>query len=155
MAFLKYISESEKDTKQLAAKLGRALEENDCLALMGDFGSGKTTFVKGLAKGLGFRKKDYVCSPSFVILKIYRARLPIYHFDLYRLNREADAESVGMFEFVGAGGIAVIEWAQKVKRLLPKECLTIKFFVRGGKKRELHFFAPAPRLKKLVKKAIG
>jgi tRNA threonylcarbamoyladenosine biosynthesis protein TsaE len=155
MAFLKYISESEKDTKQLAAKLGRALKENDCLALMGDFGCGKTTFVKGLAKGLGFRKKDYVCSPSFVILKIYRARLPIYHFDLYRLNREADAEAVGMLEFVGAGGIAVIEWAQKVKRLLPKECLRIKFLVRGAKKRELHFFAPVPRLKKLVKKAIG
>ncbi|HAJ57128.1 MAG TPA: tRNA (adenosine(37)-N6)-threonylcarbamoyltransferase complex ATPase subunit type 1 TsaE [Candidatus Omnitrophica bacterium] len=152
MAFLKYISESEGQTRRLAAKLARGLKENDCLALVGDFGSGKTTFVKGLAKGLACGKKDYVCSPSFVILKIYRGRVPVYHFDLYRLKRERDAEAVGLFEFIGAGGVAVIEWPEKVLKYLPDSRLEIRFFVRGEKKRELHFFVSDGRLKKLLEK---
>ncbi len=155
MSFLKYNSENEKETRRFARKLAKGLKENDSLALIGDFGSGKTTFVRGLAEGMGLKKKGYVCSPSFVILKIYNGRLPIYHFDLYRLNREVDAEAVGLSEFFEAGGVAVVEWAEKVKSFLPDYSLVIKFFNYGNKSRELHFFSDDIRLRKAVKKAIG
>lgn len=154
MSFLKFVSKSEKVTKQLALRLGEALERNDCLALVGDFGSGKTTFVKGLAQGLKVAKKDYVCSPSFVILKIYRGRLPIFHFDLYRLRTERDAEAVGLSEFLNADGVAVIEWADKIRALLPETTLEIKFFVKGLQKRELHLKTRSPRIRKILRKIL-
>lgn len=155
MSIFRYISENENKTLGLARRLGRLLKENDCLALFGDFGSGKTTFVKGLAQGLGTRKKDYVASPSFVILKIYRGRLPVYHFDLYRLRDERDAESVGLYEFVTAGGVAVIEWADLVDGSLPRETLKIDFAVLGPARRELRFRTSSKRLIRAVKKVLG
>lgn len=155
MTIFRYVSESEQQTRGLAKRLGALLEENDCLALLGDFGSGKTTFVKGLAQGVGLRKKDYVASPSFVILKIYEGRLPVYHFDLYRLRSERDAESVGLYEFVTAGGIAVIEWADRVRGSLPCGTLEIKFRVKGLDKRELRFKTSSARLARALKKVLA
>lgn len=155
MAIFRYISESEQQTRGLAKRLGKLLEGNDCLALLGDFGSGKTTFVKGLAQGVGLRKKDYVASPSFVILKIYEGRLPVYHFDLYRLRSQQDAESVGLYEFVTAGGIAVIEWADLVRGSLPRETLEIRFRVKGPEERELRFKTRSARLRRVLKKVLA
>jgi tRNA threonylcarbamoyladenosine biosynthesis protein TsaE len=155
MSLFKFVATSEKATQQLASKLGEALEKNDCLALVGDFGSGKTTFVKGLARGLKVAKKDYVCSPSFVILKIYRGRLPLFHFDLYRLRTPGDAEAVGLGEFLSAQGVAVIEWAEMVRDLLPESTLEIRFFVKGPQKRELHLITRSPRLRKILKEILS
>ncbi len=119
MKSIKFVSHSEEQTQLLAKRLAQGLKKNDCLALVGDFGTGKTTFVRGLVEGLAVRKKNFVCSPSFVILKIYQGRLPIYHFDLYRLNGERDLEDIGFSEFITSGGISAIEWADRIKGGLP------------------------------------
>lgn len=151
MRSFKFISTSEAQTKDLAKRLGRGLKNNDCLALEGNFGSGKTTFVKGLIQGLGVRKKNYVCSPSFVILKIYRGRLPVYHFDLYRLSKPREFHDIGLDEFLDGGGISVIEWADKIRAFLPKGGLRIKFSILGRGKRGMHFSTADPRLGKLLR----
>jgi tRNA threonylcarbamoyladenosine biosynthesis protein TsaE len=104
-----YVTRSAEETMRLAAKLARSLEAGDCIALVGDLGSGKTTFVKGLAWGLGFKKKDYVASPTFVILKNYPARIPIYHFDVYRLRRRGIARYRPL-RSLSFARICVIEW---------------------------------------------
>ena len=148
-----FVSNSEKETLCLAVKIAANIKKNDCLALVGNFGSGKTVFVKGLACGLGTLKKIYVCSPSFVILKTYPGRLPIYHFDLYRLNHARDLENIGLFEFMSAGGVSVIEWANKIKQLLlPKRCLRIEFFVLGLSIRSIKFCGSAAVLTRFLKR---
>ena len=152
MSVFKFISPSEEDTKRLAQRLALMLRANDCLALIGNFGSGKTTFTKGLADGLGVRKKNYVCSPSFVILKIYPGRLSLYHFDLYRLDRFLDWEHIGLDEFMEAGGVAVIEWAERIKKYLPAHALRIEFSVLGPKKRRIRFLSHQVRWKNIFKK---
>jgi len=153
MSTATFVSNSEKETLGLAVKIAANLKKNDCLALVGNFGSGKTIFVKGLACGLGTLKKTYVCSPSFVILKTYPGRLPIYHFDLYRLDHFRDLEDIGLFEFISAGGVSVIEWADKIKQLiLPKGCLRIDFFVLGSSKRSIKLSARATDIKRFLKR---
>jgi len=149
---MKFISQSEKETMDLAQRLAKKLSSCDCLALVGDFGSGKTTFVKGLAAGLGFKKKSYVTSPSFVILKIYRARLPLYHFDLYRLKSLKDMESAGLGEFTEARGISVIEWADRCLDFLPPGHLKLEFSVLGPNRRAIKFTTKNKRLIGVLKK---
>ncbi len=132
-----FVTRSAEETMKLAAKLARGLVAGDCLALVGGLGSGKTTFVKGLAYGLGFKKKAYVSSPTFVILKNYPARIPIYHFDIYRLSAPDEFRGIGLEEFVGSQGICVIEWADKLGGLLPRDHVRIEFSVseRGDARR--------------------
>ncbi len=151
MRCLKFISSSEKQTHLLAKRLAKGLKKNDCLALVGDFGTGKTTFVRGLVEGLEGRKKNFVCSPSFVILKIYQGRLPVYHFDLYRLNTERDLEDIGFSEFITSGGISAIEWADRVKDVLPKASLRIEFSSLDENKRSISFYPSLKRLEGLVR----
>lgn len=154
MKQIKFISTSDKQTRLLAKRLARGLKKNDCLALIGDFGAGKTTFVKGLVEGLRAQKNNFVCSPSFVILKIYQARLPVYHFDLYRLSTQRDLEDIGFSEFITSGGISAVEWADRIKGILPKTALTIKFSLLGENERCVSFYPALKRLKDLVRKAV-
>ncbi len=152
MKSVKFISNSPEETLCIASKLARGLKNNDCLALLGDFGAGKTTFVKGLALAFGVPKKDYVSSPSFVILKIYNGKKDIYHFDLYRLKDEKDAEAVGLYEFLDSGGISVIEWADKIVDFLPTERLEVRFSVKGPQVREICFKTSSERINKILRK---
>jgi tRNA threonylcarbamoyladenosine biosynthesis protein TsaE len=148
-----FVSNSEKETLSLALRIAANIKKNDCLALVGNFGSGKTVFVKGLARGLRTLKKTYVCSPSFVILKTYPGRLPIYHFDLYRLSNARDLENIGLFEFMSAGGVSVIEWADKIKQLLlPKGYLRIEFFVLGPGMRSIKLSGSATDIRRFLKR---
>lgn len=155
MKSIKFISHSEEQTHLLAKKLAKGLKKNDCLALVGDFGTGKTTFVRGLVEGLSVRKKNFVCSPSFVILKIYQGRLPIYHFDLYRLNSERDFEDIGFSEFITSGGVSAIEWADRIPGSLPKSSLKIDFSCLGENKRSIRFRTSVKRLTELISKVIS
>jgi tRNA threonylcarbamoyladenosine biosynthesis protein TsaE len=154
MKGIELISTSVQETQRIAKRLARALKKDDCLALCGDFGSGKTTFVKGLVEGLKVAKKNYVCSPSFVILKIYSGRLPVYHFDLYRLSEVRDCQEIGLFDFVAGGGVSVIEWADKVKRFLPPDTVEVKFTICGAQKRRLRFLTKSPRLMRTIGKLL-
>lgn len=123
------------ETMSLGEKLGRELEKNMVICLEGDLGAGKTTFTKGIA--LGLEISGVVNSPTFVIMKIYNGRLPLYHLDVYRLNNESGDDY--LVEYFEAGGVAVIEWADNISELLPKEYLKIIIKDLGDQKRKFIF----------------
>lgn len=133
----KFLSKSPKDTIDFAAKLAKALKPGDVVALVGNLGSGKTTFTKGIAKGLGVKGYRYVNSPSFVLIKEYKAKIPLYHLDLYRLDAIKDIEDLDADGYFFGKGISVIEWADKCKPLLPKNYIRIEFKIKGENRREI------------------
>lgn len=119
-----YISHCEEDTVNLAKDIADALKAGDILALKGDIGTGKTTFTKALAKSLGI--SETVSSPTFTIVKEYRSgRIPLFHFDVYRLSNEDDFYDIGAEEYLYGDGVTVIEWAGIVLDALPKNTTII------------------------------
>lgn len=121
------ISRSPEETEKIGEKLACELKPGDVVALIGGIGAGKTTFVRGLAQGLGVPPSS-VASPSFVLVRQYTSgRLPLYHADLFRLENLPAAASVGLEECYEAGGVTLIEWANKVPGVLPEEFLEIRF----------------------------
>ena len=147
---LNFLSNSAQETIDFAKRLSRLLKKGDVVGLVGNLGSGKTTFIKGLAKGLGF--KNRVNSPSFVLLKIYKKRITLYHFDLYRLNSLKDLEDIGYEDFISDSGICVIEWADRARSLLPKNFLEIKMLIKGRNRRMIKIIKHGKRYNYLVKR---
>lgn len=114
------ISRQPSETIAFARDLASRLRPGSIIALTGDLGSGKTQFVKGLAAGIGFGGE--VTSPTFTLIHEYvGGRLPIYHFDFYRLENEDEALRLGLEEYLQGGGICVIEWAGKFRDLIPQD----------------------------------
>ncbi|MFC1631728.1 tRNA (adenosine(37)-N6)-threonylcarbamoyltransferase complex ATPase subunit type 1 TsaE [Candidatus Omnitrophota bacterium] len=148
---MKIISRSAKQTIKIGEQLGRHLKRGDCLGLIGSLGSGKTTLVKGIACGLKVKEKEAVSSPTFVLIKEYNGKIPLFHFDLYRLDNLQDIEYLGLEEYLYNHGVCVIEWAEKMKMLFP-DYLQIDLRVLGENKRELKLTAQNPRYKELLKK---
>ena len=132
-----YITKSRDETIKLGERLAKHLKNGDVIALIGELGSGKTTLVKGIAKGLGVKNPRYVNSPSFVIIKEYQGKIGLYHFDVFRLNSAGDLDSTGYEEYFYGDGVCVIEWADKIKKLLPKRYLEVKISIIEGSKREI------------------
>ena len=119
-----YIMRSEADTAELGKKLADELKEGDVLGLIGDLGTGKTTLTKYIAEGLGIT--ETITSPTFTIVNEYHSgRLPLFHFDAYRLEAAGDAFEVGMEEYFDRGGISIIEWADMVAEVLPEDAKLI------------------------------
>jgi len=102
----------------LGRKIGAFLVPNDVVCLTGTLGAGKTTLIQGIAEGAGV--KDYVTSPTFIIINEYKGRIPFFHVDLYRLDNEEQIEDLGIEEYFERGGACVIEWAEKLGKLKPK-----------------------------------
>ena len=116
-------SQSEKDTFDLGVKTGRRAKPGDVFCLSGDLGTGKTVFTAGLAKGLGIETP--VCSPTFTILQTYEeGRLPLYHFDVYRIADIDEMFEIGFDEYAFGQGVCLIEWGEQIKEILPE---TTKF----------------------------
>ncbi len=126
----------EDETRELGSRLGRQLHGGQCLALIGDLGSGKTRFVQGLAAGLGIDPAD-VSSPTFVLCHIYEGRLRLYHVDAYRLKDREEFENLGVLESLDEGAIVVIEWADKVAAALPDERIDVHFIETGEQTRQI------------------
>ena len=122
---LQVVSRNTVDTQTLGEDVGRLLEVGDIVCLYGELGSGKTVLTKGIARGLGVAPERTVRSPSFVLMQRYQGRVPLYHADLYRLDRPIDIEDIGLREVLGGDGVAVIEWADKLEASLPAERLEI------------------------------
>jgi tRNA threonylcarbamoyladenosine biosynthesis protein TsaE len=122
---LQVMSRNSVDTEMLGEQVGRLLEAGDIVCLYGELGSGKTVLTKGMARGLGVTPERAVRSPSFVFMHRYQGRVPVYHADLYRLDGPTDLEDIGLREFLGGDGVAVIEWADKLGASLPAERLEI------------------------------
>nr|WP_288793763.1 tRNA (adenosine(37)-N6)-threonylcarbamoyltransferase complex ATPase subunit type 1 TsaE [uncultured Eubacterium sp.] len=115
---------NEEDTKAFGRKLAGELEAGDILALIGDLGTGKTTLTKSVAAGLGVTED--ITSPTFNIVNEYHSgRLPLYHFDVYRLESGADLFEIGGEEYFDAGGVCIIEWADLVAEALPDDTKVI------------------------------
>lgn len=117
----------ELDTINIAANLEAEKFPNMVICLNGELGSGKTVFTKGFAEALGI--KENITSPTYTIIKEYDGELPLYHMDVYRLD--GVTEGVGIEEYFGKGGVVIIEWADTIKHILPKERLDIKIKVAG------------------------
>lgn len=131
------ISKSIEETIGAGAKLAKKLKAGDVVALIGNLGAGKTVFTKGIAKGLGVKNVRYVNSPTFVIIKEYKGRLPLYHFDLYRLEKSGVIDSENFEEYFYGRGVTVIEWADKIRSLLPGKYVEVRLTVTGENKRKI------------------
>lgn len=121
----KITTKSELETIEIAQNFESEKFPNMIICLNGEMGSGKTVFAKGIANALGI--KESITSPSFSIIKEYEGELPLYHMDVYRLDGKTNG--IGIEEYFTKGGVVVIEWANTVKEILPKERLDIKFRV--------------------------
>jgi tRNA threonylcarbamoyladenosine biosynthesis protein TsaE len=129
-------SESAESTFHLGEILGGAATGGEVIGLTGPLGVGKTVFVKGLAKGLGVTD-SYVSSPTFILVHPHEGRLPLYHIDLYRLEKESDAEAIGLEEYLEGEGVAAIEWIDKGLAFLPANRLLISLYYKEGDQREI------------------
>ena len=140
------VTKSPEETRRLGEKIARSLKGGETLALVGELGSGKTTFVKGLAKGLGVEQR--IISPTFIILRKYdiplvqrpRGIKNFYHIDLYRLEGavESELKNIGAPDVWGKRqNIVVVEWAEKVTGLFPQNTIWIKFENLGKAKRKI------------------
>ncbi len=130
-------------TQEIGYKLGKLVEKGDIICLTGDLGAGKTTLTKSIAKGL--EVKGDVTSPTFNIIKEYTGRLPVYHFDLYRIGHVDEMYDIGYEEYFYGSGVCIIEWASQIRELIPEEHLWIEiklgdtidsreFYMRGTTK---------------------
>lgn len=134
-----FISKNKEQTMNLAKDLALQLKGGETICLNGDLGAGKTVFVKGLAKGLGI--KELITSPTFVLVKEFNTNnLKLYHIDCYRLESSQDLLSLGFQEWLKNGNIIVIEWADNVRDILPKNCINIKFEIINETRRKISYY---------------
>lgn len=146
------MSRGPRQTQKLGERLGETAQPGDVYLLVGELGSGKTCLAQGIARGLGVT--EYTSSPSFVLMKEYRGRLAMYHMDLYRLDREAEMLDLGLESYFAGAGLCVIEWAEKLGRLAPKEHLLITISYRGDRTRQLELKARGRRYEERVAQLI-
>ncbi|GAE32478.1 tRNA (adenosine(37)-N6)-threonylcarbamoyltransferase complex ATPase subunit type 1 TsaE [Alkalihalobacillus hemicellulosilyticus] len=136
-----------EETMVFAEKLGALVQQGDVITLEGDLGAGKTSFTKGLAKGLGVKK--VVNSPTFTIMKQYKGRIPLYHMDVYRLENEY--EDLGFEEYFYGDGVTVIEWPSMIVAQLPQDRLKITIEYKGESERLIMIEATGSRSSELSK----
>ncbi|MGD6969289.1 tRNA (adenosine(37)-N6)-threonylcarbamoyltransferase complex ATPase subunit type 1 TsaE [Rossellomorea vietnamensis] len=147
MATYEFITSNPEQTGEFAGRLAGMLQENDILTLEGGLGAGKTTFTKGLAKGLGVKRN--VNSPTFTIIKEYQGRLPLYHMDVYRLDDSF--EDLGFDEYFDGGGVTVVEWAHLIKDQLPEERLAVTIMRVSEEERKIILEPSGERYEMLCK----
>lgn len=127
------ISDSEKNTIQIAKEYAKTLVPGDVVLLEGEMGAGKTVFVKGIAEALGI--PDEITSPTYAYMNDYDGKL--YHYDCYRLTSGAQAEALGLCDYFYGKGICVIEWAENIAEVLPEHCKRVRIEKRGENEREI------------------
>ena len=121
---IEYLSHSPEETEAIGEALGRALQGGEVIAYRGGLGLGKTCFTRGLARGLGFTGN--VTSPTFALVQEYLGgRLPLYHFDLYRISSIEDLDTTGFFEYLDAGGVLAVEWSEQFTSVFPENTVTV------------------------------
>ncbi|MCF6157276.1 MAG: tRNA (adenosine(37)-N6)-threonylcarbamoyltransferase complex ATPase subunit type 1 TsaE [wastewater metagenome] len=128
---------SANETIHFGERLGRLLAPGDVIALVGELGAGKTTLVKGIVQGLGVMDKHIVKSPTFSLINIYKGRIPVYHFDAYRLESIQDMTDIGSDEILFGEGVSLVEWADNVYGALPKEYIEITLSVISESQRKI------------------
>jgi hydrolase, P-loop family len=122
---MEYLSHSPEETEQLGEQLGRTLRPGSVVAYRGDLGMGKTAFTRGLARGLGCTCR--VTSPTFTIVNEYSGALPLFHFDMYRLDSSDELFDIGWEDYLSRGGVCAVEWSERVEDALPDDTLWVSF----------------------------
>ena len=145
---LELITTSPEETQCIGHRLGELVEPGDVFLLVGELGAGKTCLTQGIARGLGIQ--DYASSPSFVIMRELYGRLPLYHIDLFRLERLEEISDLGLDDYLYGNGVSVIEWADRGLGLLPEEHLLIEIEFLGDIQRRLRFTASGKRYERLI-----
>jgi tRNA threonylcarbamoyladenosine biosynthesis protein TsaE len=135
------ISKSEEETRLCAQRLAKQLKAGDIVLLQGELGAGKTTFVKGLAQALQFNPKK-VNSPTFVLMNHYKGKLPIYHFDLYRLGNPKELDTLEFDDYFYGEGISLIEWPERLGDHRPQEHYLVEFKHKGEHQRQICISCP-------------
>ena len=148
---MQIITNSEEETFKLGRRISALLKGGEVIGLEGELGSGKTILVKGIAAGLGF-DRDKVVSSSFVLIREYPARVPLYHFDLYRLKDRREFAELGYEDYFFAKGISVVEWSDKIEGLMPEDALIISFEITGIRKRKIVFSAANEHHRGMIRK---
>ena len=146
---MKLISDSREQTLEMGRLIGAILERGDVVALIGELGSGKTCFTQGLAKGLGVEENVPVVSPTFTLINEYPGKIPLIHLDVYRLSGPRDLEDMGYEEYFEGGGIIVIEWAEKIRDILPAKTLFVSMRYIDENTREMILEGPGEKIRKL------
>ncbi len=122
----KFISKSPNDTENIGKSLGEKITSGTVIAFRGGLGMGKTCFTRGLANGLG--STDTVTSPTFALINEYLSgRLPLYHFDMYRISSWEDLYSTGFFDYIAQGGVLACEWSENIENALPEDTIFVEF----------------------------
>lgn len=125
------VMNNEEDTRAYGRKLAESAEPGTVIALIGDLGTGKTALTKAIAEGLGI--EEMITSPTFTIVQEYRGgRLPLYHFDVYRIGEPEEMYEIGYEEYFFGNGVCVVEWADLIEELLPADCL--KIYIEYGER---------------------
>ena len=147
---IEFVSRGPGETRRLGARLGRLLRPADAVLLSGDLGAGKTVFVQGIARGMGF--EGSVSSKSFVLMGEYQGRqCKLYHADLYRLEGPEQAEELALDEY-SADGVLVAEWPERAPHVFPPERLHVRFEVTGERGRRLTVEAEGERPRRLLER---
>ncbi|MGB7294478.1 MAG: tRNA (adenosine(37)-N6)-threonylcarbamoyltransferase complex ATPase subunit type 1 TsaE [Candidatus Aminicenantales bacterium] len=133
------ITHSEEETFLLAKTMARRFKGREVVLLSGELGAGKTIFAKGIAAGLGMKEQNLVCSPCFTIMNVYEGRFPIFHFDLYRLEKAVDILDLGWEDYLDRG-VVIVEWGERVPFAL--EAIRVDFKKVKGDDRTITISMP-------------
>lgn len=134
-----FVSHSPDDTIAFAEKVGSLLKGGDIIAYKGGMGAGKTTFTRGLCKGLGL--PDEVTSPTFALVNEYRGEeITLYHFDMYRISGEGDLETTGFYDYISSESVIAVEWSENIEDCLPKDIITIEIETTDENERKITVF---------------
>jgi tRNA threonylcarbamoyladenosine biosynthesis protein TsaE len=144
------ITHNEEETVALGRTLGSRLKAGDFIALHGELGSGKTRFVRGVAEALQVDPAEPVTSPTYSLLHIHNGRIPLYHFDLYRLGGDEEVAQLGFAEYFYGNGVCVVEWADRLHGEMPAESLTVTFSHLREEERGIDFAASGGRYEELM-----
>jgi tRNA threonylcarbamoyladenosine biosynthesis protein TsaE len=143
-------SRSPHETKSWGRRLASLLEGGELLGLIGDLGSGKTVFIKGLASGMSLREED-ILSPTFTMIQEHHGRFPLYHIDLYRLE-EATLDDLGLREYLFSQGVAAVEWFERLRGGADMEFLSVRISYAGANLRRIEFSAIDSRHAQIISK---
>ena len=137
-----YITSSQEETFDVGYELGKKAKKGDIFGLIGDLGTGKTILAKGIAKGLGINEE--ITSPTFTLLEVYEAAIPLYHFDLYRISDDSELDNLFFEEYWYGDGVSVIEWAERAMKRLPNDIFIIRLEYTGKNRRKITIEHPDP-----------
>ena len=149
MSSLELITKSPEETQKLGIRLGELAQPGDVFLLTGELGAGKTCLTQGIAWGLDI--KEYALSPTFVIMRELHGRLPLYHIDLYRLDRIEESIDLGLDDYLYGKGVCVVEWADKALSILPKKHLLIWIGYLSNNQRSFQIEGVGERYLEIVK----